>query len=91
MSQYYPTPQPTIATNILVRRERRLPIPGEVLMRAGQRVEPSETVAQSTLAPEPVEVHIAADLDISAQAATKRLRVSTGQAVEVGTTLAEKG
>ncbi|MDQ6693301.1 MAG: hypothetical protein M3014_02635 [Chloroflexota bacterium] len=91
MSQYYPIPQPTIATNILVRRERRLPVPGEVLMRAGQRVEPSETVAQSKLAPEPVSVYIAADLDIAPQVGTKRLRVTTGQAVDVGTVLAEKG
>src|SRR5438876_808235 len=37
LSQYYPIPQPTIATNILVRRERRLPVPGEVLVKAGQR------------------------------------------------------
>ncbi len=46
---YYPIPQPTIANNILLRRERRLRVPGEVLVRAGQRVEPSDIVAQSDI------------------------------------------
>lgn len=91
MSQYYPIPQPTVATNILVRRERRLPVPGEVAVRAGQRVEPSDVIAQSTLASEPVQVAIAADLDVSPAAAAKRLRVSNGQTVEKGAVLAQKG
>lgn len=91
MSQYYPVPQPTIATNILVRRERRLPVPGEVLVRAGQRVEPSDTIAQSVLAAEPIPVNIAADLDMSPAAAAKRLRVEAGQAVEQGAVLGQKG
>ncbi|MDQ3927925.1 MAG: hypothetical protein M3328_02130, partial [Chloroflexota bacterium] len=91
MSQYYPIPQPTIATNILVRRERRLPVPGEVVVRAGQRVEPSDVIAQSTLSSEPVQVGIAAELDMSPAAAAKRLRVSNGQTVEKGAVLAQKG
>lgn len=91
MSQYYPVPQPTIATNILVRRERRLPVPGEVLVRAGQRVEPSDMVAQSTIAAEPISVNIAADIDLSPASATKRLRVTQGQTVERGAVLAQKG
>lgn len=91
MSQYYPIPQPTIAANILVRRERRLPVPGEVRVRAGQRVEPSDVVAQSVPSFDPVVVGIAADLDMSPAAAAKRLRVSPGQAVEQGDMLAQKG
>lgn len=90
MSLYYPIPQPTIATNILVRRERRLPVPGEVLVKAGQRVEPSDIVAQSTLASEPVRVDIAADLDMSPAAASRRLLVSTGGHVDKGGILAQK-
>jgi murein DD-endopeptidase MepM/ murein hydrolase activator NlpD len=91
VSLYYPIPQPTIAANILLRRERRLPVPGEVLVRAGQRVEPSELIAQGTLPSEPVQVNIAADLDLSPAAAAKRLRVSVGQQVEQGTILAQRG
>src|SRR6266568_4627413 len=91
MSQYYPIPQPTIATNILVRRERRLPVPGEVLVRAGQRVEPSDVIAQSMLTSEPQPVDIAADLDLSPGATARRLLVSPGARVEQGGTLAQKG
>ena len=91
MSLYYPIPQPTIAANILVRRERRLPMPGEVVVRAGQRVEPSDVVAQTTLASEPVRVDVASDLDLSPAAAAKRLRVSPGQHVDQAGVLAQKG
>lgn len=91
MSLYYPIPQPTIAANILVRRERRLPVPGEVLVRAGQRVEPSDVVAQSTLSLEPVHINVAADLDLSASAASKRMLVNTGALVERGQVIAQRG
>ncbi|MGA7731306.1 MAG: hypothetical protein WCD37_08540 [Chloroflexia bacterium] len=89
-SPYYPIPQPTIATNILLRRERRLPVPGEVLVRAGARVEPGDVVAQSTLASEPVSVDIATDLDLSPQATARRLLVSAGTQVERGGLLAQR-
>jgi hypothetical protein len=90
MSFYYPIPQPTIATNILVRRERRLPVPGEVLVRAGQRVEPTDIIAQSTLTSEPQRVDISADLDMSPSATAKRLLVSPGSRVEQGGILAQR-
>ncbi|HST03506.1 MAG TPA: hypothetical protein VLQ48_02085 [Chloroflexia bacterium] len=90
MSIYYPIPQPTIATNILLRRDRRLPVPGEVLVRAGARVEPGDVVAQSMLTSEPVVVNIAADLDLSPQATARRLLVSPGAQVERGGTLAQR-
>jgi hypothetical protein len=91
MSLYYPIPQPTIAANILLRRERRLPVPGEVVVKAGQRVEPSDVVAHSTLASEPVKVDIASDLDLSPAATAKRVLVGVGQQVEQGSLLAQKG
>src|SRR5829696_700436 len=62
MSLYYPVPQPTIADNILVRRERRLPVPGEVLVKAGIRVEPADIIAQSVITSDPVQVNVAADI-----------------------------
>jgi hypothetical protein len=91
LNLYYPIPQPTIAANILVRRERRLPVPGEVLVKAGQRVEPSDVVAESTIAAEPVRVNVAADLDMTPAAAAKRLVVAAGALVEPGQVLAERG
>jgi hypothetical protein len=90
MSQYYPIPQPTIANNILVRRERRLPVPGEVLVKAGQRVEPTDIIAQSTIASEPVRVDIASALELSPAAAVRRLLVSPGSEVSQGDVLAQR-
>ena len=91
MSQYYPIPQPTIAANILVRRERRLPVPGQVLVQAGQRVEPSDVLAHTTLTAEPVRIDVAADLDLPAAAVPKRLLLVTGTLVERGQVLAQRG
>ena len=88
---YYPIPQPTIANNILLRRERRLRVPGEVLVRAGQRVEPSDIVAQSTITPDPVQVNIAAELGLSPAATSKRLRATVGHPIEQGGVLAQRG
>ena len=88
---YYPIPQPTIANNILLRRERRLPVPGDVLVRAGQRVEPSDIVAESNIAPDPTRVDIAAELGLSPAATSKRLRATVGQPVEQGAVLAQRG
>jgi hypothetical protein len=91
MSQYYPIPQPTIAANILVRRERRLPLPGEVLVRAGQRVDPSDVVAATTIPGEGVRIDVAADLGLPPNAVGRRLRVSPGQPVEAGEVIATRG
>src|SRR6185437_1707568 len=88
---YYPIPQPTIATNILVRRERRLPVPGEVQARAGQRVEPSDVIAQTMIASEPVIVDIASDLGLVPAIAAKRLMVNVGSQVERDQPLAQRG
>jgi hypothetical protein len=90
MSLYYPIPQPTIANNILVRRERRLPVPGEIVVRAGQRVEPADVIAQSTLTSEPQRVDIAGDLDMAPAATARRLLVSVGAHVEQGGILAQR-
>jgi hypothetical protein len=68
-----------------------LPVPGQVLVRAGQRVEPSDVVAQTTLTAEPVRVDIAADLDLPPSAVPKRLLVTTGTQVERGQVLAQRG
>lgn len=91
MSLYYPIPQPTIVSNILVRRERRLPVPGRVLVSAGQRVEPSEVVAETTLTAEPVSIDIASDLAVSPSSVAKRLLVNIGAQVEKGQVLAQRG
>ena len=66
-------------------------MPGQVLVRAGQRVEQSDVVAQTTLTSVPTHVDIAADLGVPPAAVPKRLLVTTGTQVERGQVLAQKG
>jgi hypothetical protein len=47
MSLYVPTGTPPLIASAMARIERRLPNPGDVLVRAGQRVEPEEVVARA--------------------------------------------
>ncbi len=54
MSQAY-TPGLTITPYTVIRKTRRLPLKGEVLVRIGERVEPATPVARAFL---PGEVHI---------------------------------
>ena len=89
MSQYYPHP----TTNYRCQHTRPA---REALARArrstcwaGQRVEPSDVVAQTTLASESVHVEVAGDLDMSPAAAAKRIRVTVGQHIDQGGVLAQ--
>ena len=65
-------------------------MPGEVVVRAGQRVEPGDVIAQSTFTSEPQKVDIAGDLDMSPAATAKKLLVSPGVHVEQGDLLAQR-
>src|SRR5690349_21761257 len=70
---YYPTPEPPIASGVLVRRERRLPVAGDVLVRVGSRVEPDDTVAQALLPDAPVRLNVAQILGARPKSLSKRL------------------
>jgi hypothetical protein len=55
MSLYIPEGTPPVVPNAMARIERRLPHPGEVLVRQGSRVEPEDVVARA-LTPEPAQI-----------------------------------
>ncbi len=84
MSLYYPTPEPPIAANVLVRKERRLPVAGDVLVRVGSRVEPDDTVAQALLPDPPITLNLAALLGTRPRGLTKRLAKPIGATLEAG-------
>lgn len=66
-------------------------MPGEVLVKAGQRVEPSDVIAQTSIEAEPVGIDIASPLALSPAAVAKRLVVNPGQQVEQGAPVARRG
>ena len=72
-------------------RERRLPIPGAVQVRAGQRVQPGDIVADATWAREHIFIDVARALGISANAADRLIRLKAGDVVPAGLIVARGG
>jgi hypothetical protein len=77
-----------VARSMVVRRERMLPLRGEVLVGTGSRVEPSDIVASAML---PSGIHllnVAKALSISNEDLPRHLRVNVGDLVAEGDVLA---
>ncbi|MFO8060842.1 MAG: hypothetical protein R6U70_09365 [Bacillota bacterium] len=76
----------------IVRRERRLPLPGEILVEEGERVAPDTVVARTEFIPgDPYVVDLKSELGlprISRGDMEGSLRVKVGQRVTEGETLA---
>lgn len=87
---YYPA-EVYVTPLTLVRRERVLPAPGEVLVRQGEHVEPLQVVARAELPGLPSIVPVARLLDVSLARLKKYLRVKTGDTVEQGQPIAKRG
>ncbi len=74
-----------------VRIPRLLPRPGEVLVRSGDSVEPTQIVAQTTQPPDFRIVEVARDLDIPVRNASAYLKVERDQPIAQGDVLAARG
>lgn len=72
----------------LIRRERMLQAPGKVLLRAGQKVAPLDTVAEANLYPEYVLLDVARALGVSAEKADSLLQRQVGDPVAQGDIIA---
>ena len=71
-----------------IQRERSLPLPGRVLVRRGQRVDPSDAVAEATLTPEHLVLDIAKGLALSRDRADEQIQRKAGEQVSEGDVLA---
>jgi hypothetical protein len=91
MSLYVPTGTPPLITAAMARIERRLPQPGEVLVRAGQRVEPEEVVARAYLPSTPQIINMARALMIAPSLVERAMRREVGNKVAQGEVLARSG
>ncbi len=90
MSLYYPTPQPAIAPNIMIRKTRRLPVAGDVIVRIGARVAADDIVARATMPGAPQQVPVAGPLGVKPKAGVRFLTVPVGAAVQEGDPLAQR-
>ncbi len=72
----------------MLRRERLLPVAGEVLVNVGQVVAPDTLVAQTVLRGQLIPVNVAASLGVSPEEVPGSLLKELGDAVESGEILA---
>jgi len=73
----------------VIRKERRLPLPGVVLVDEGDRVQPSTVIARTELVPgAPHLVEVAAELGIPAAQAASCILKKVGDRVEAGEVIA---
>ncbi len=71
-----------------VRRARILPVPGRVVVRKGQKVNPTDTIAEANLNPEHLLLDIARGLGLNPAQADQHLQRKTGERVSEGDILA---
>ncbi|MDO8597280.1 MAG: hypothetical protein Q7R45_11730, partial [Sulfuricaulis sp.] len=72
----------------VIQRERLLPVPGTVNVRAGQRVSATDVVAEARWAREHVLLDVARTLRISAAAADKLIQCKTGDELALNSLVA---
>jgi hypothetical protein len=88
MTYYVPAGTAPLVAGALARIERRLPQPGEVLVRVGQRVEPEDPVARAYLSGPPVIINMARALSIPPSQVPRAMRREHGNKVAEGEVLA---
>jgi len=86
---YYP-PETRVSFRTVIHRERMLPVPGEVVVQPGQRVEPWDVVAQAAVPGGYRIVEIAQALKVRSQDVAQCLLKKDGDEVEAGVPLAAR-
>jgi hypothetical protein len=91
MSVHLPSGTPPVIAGAMARIERRLPHPGEVQVRVGQRVEPDEVVARAYVPGTPQIVNLARELSVPPSRVERAMRREVGNKVAKGELLASTG
>lgn len=84
-------PQTVISPLTIVRKERRLPGRGDILVREGDRVEPVQVIGRAMVPGEFRIVNLAQMLGVPRRAVRRYLKVKPGQEVRQGDVLAARG
>jgi hypothetical protein len=83
------TPGLTVSPGVLVRKERRLPLAGEILVSVGDKVEARTPVARALLPGSLATVRAADELGVEPSELPEVLKVAEGDEVREGDLLAE--
>ncbi|MFP4436657.1 MAG: hypothetical protein ACLFVO_05375 [Chloroflexaceae bacterium] len=85
---YIPEGTPPLVPNAMARIERRLPQPGEILVRVGERVEPGDAIARAFLSVPSHIVNVAQTLGIPPARVERAMRRERGNKIVQGEVLA---
>ncbi len=88
MSIHIHTGTPPLIAGAVARIERRLPHPGRILVRVGQRVEPGDVVARCLVPGTPQIVNISRELMIAPAQLSRAMILEVGNKVTKGDALA---
>jgi hypothetical protein len=91
MTLYIPDGTPPVVPNALARIERRLPYPGEILVRQGSRVEPEDMIARALVPATRQIINVARALGIPPGEVYRSMRREVANKVEAGQILARTG
>jgi hypothetical protein len=84
------TPGLTISADTVVRKVRRLPLKGQVLVQVGDQVDPDTVVARTELPGPVTTVRVAERLGVEPRELTKYLLKQVGDKVQSGEIIAER-
>ena len=82
------TPGLRISSGAMVRKERRLPLKGEILVKVGDRVQPETVVARTDIPGMVYTVKVAEEFGLEPPDAIKALLVKQGDTISVGQVVA---
>lgn len=88
MSLYIPELTTPVTPSSMVQIERRLPYPGEILVRAGSRVEPEDIIARALVPLPPRIINVARMLAIAPRQVERAMRREVGNKVRANEILA---
>ena len=89
MIHYYPDGMASVVTHTVARVERQLPVPGEVRVRVGSRVEPDDVVLRAEYPLGPQIINMARELNVLPRQVYSRMKKEEGNKVAKGEVIAK--
>lgn len=91
MPRRYPDGLPAITSSTLARLQRRLPAPGDITVHVGSRVEPDDLIGRCSVQPDPILLHVAAELEVEPSEIGRHVRRKVGMRVAFRDVVARRG